>query len=289
MPVNGRDYLTLLRESALLIAACVAACLVLAGVTTLLLPKTYESSVTYFVSASGPYWGNQLAASESLQGATLAENRVKSYIELVTGPVVAERAATALGDTTPADVQSAVTASSVSDTVLFTVTVREPSQVRAVAVASAVSQAFGQLVDDLEVPSVITQQVPAVTADAILGPTQPTQPVTPRLGLNLVNGLAVGLLLGIGAAIARRSLDRTVKSVDSLREAAATPALGLIPRDKAFQSTPVLPLGRSADLRGTAAVRAEAYRRMRTVIESFDTACRALANASGATVASVGP
>jgi capsular exopolysaccharide synthesis family protein len=265
--VNVRDYFTLLRESIFLIAGVVVASILIAGGVTMVLPKTYESTVIYYVEATGPVWGQPLAASESYSGAQLAQSRVKSYMEIATGPQVAENAARNLGDTTPAAVQSALSATTTADTVLFTVTTKAPTAERAVAVASAASYSFAQLVSRLETPTIAPDQVPLATVNPFTGPTAPTAPATPDLPVNLTIGLLLGLVLGFGAAIARRAMDSSIRSVESLQDATKAAVLGVVPNDKGVLSAPVVATARREPLRGEANARAEAYRRCRTALE----------------------
>jgi polysaccharide biosynthesis transport protein len=63
----------------------------------------------------------------------------------------------------------------------------------------------------------------------------PRAPIRPNVPLNAAAGLAVGLLLGIGAAIGRAALDRTLKTPADVEENVKGTFLGLIPQ---FTDTP---------------------------------------------------
>jgi capsular exopolysaccharide synthesis family protein len=57
----------------------------------------------------------------------------------------------------------------------------------------------------------------------------PTEPVRPKPWLSVMVALGVGLLVGIGAAVAAEHLDRTVRDRGGLQAATGTTVLGLIP------------------------------------------------------------
>lgn len=270
--MNARDYLALLRERKLLISACVVAGIVIASLVTLVMPTKYASTVTFYVvAASGT--GQSSGASDNYQGAQLATDRVKSYTELLTGARVAQEAAANLGrGTTADDVMGAVSASSVENTVIITLSATDTSPLRAQQIATAVSSSFTALVRRLETTSAPAPgengadtpvQEPAVSAQVLQPPSLPDAPVSPSLPLNLAIGLVVGLLVGFGAAVVKRSLDVTVRSVDELEGLVDAPVLGTVPEDRIARHTPVpLVSGR------VGYARAEAFHRIRTALES---------------------
>ena len=60
----------------------------------------------------------------------------------------------------------------------------------------------------------------------------PGGPFKPNLMLNLLIGLGLGLLAGIGAALALEFLNDTVKTPEDVREKLHLPSLGVIPMKK---------------------------------------------------------
>lgn len=57
----------------------------------------------------------------------------------------------------------------------------------------------------------------------------PLVPLRPRVAVNIIVGVLAGLLLGIGAALARAMLDRTLKTPDEVERELGLPFLGLLP------------------------------------------------------------
>ncbi len=98
-----------------------------------------------------------------------------------------------------------------------------------------------------------------------LPPLSPSSPVVPR---NLALGLALGILLGIGAAVARHALDTKIRSEGDVAAITATSVLGVIPLDPGASSHPVV---MHDDALGA---RSEAIRRLRTNLQFVEVAHR---------------
>ncbi len=60
-------------------------------------------------------------------------------------------------------------------------------------------------------------------------PLLPNRPIKPRVPINVLFGLAMGLVLGVGAAFGRETLDRSVKTQADIESALGLTFLGLIP------------------------------------------------------------
>jgi succinoglycan biosynthesis transport protein ExoP len=101
---------------------------------------------------------------------------------------------------------------------------------------------------------------------SVVEPAVPiTDPASPRVLLNTVLAMALGLLVAVGLAFLFEYLDDTVKSPDDVREIAGAPTLGVIARMKADRK-----LGVKQHLVTLVAPRssvAEAFRTLRTNLE----------------------
>lgn len=60
-------------------------------------------------------------------------------------------------------------------------------------------------------------------------PARPKRPVTPNVPMNMLGGIAVGLVLGLGFAVGREQLDRSIKTPDDAERELELPFLGLLP------------------------------------------------------------
>lgn len=74
-----------------------------------------------------------------------------------------------------------------------------------------------------------TQSNVSVLSQAIA----PSEPTSPRLGLNFVLALFVGSLLAIGVAFLLELFDRRIRGVDDVVQAVALPVIGIMPRPTA--------------------------------------------------------
>jgi len=89
----------------------------------------------------------------------------------------------------------------------------------------------------------------------------PEDPVIPKTARNVAVGLALGVLMGIGLALLRDSLDNTVKDEEKLEEITRSGLVGSIPFDKERREEPAIPFDRD-----NSAI-AEAFRRLRTNLQ----------------------
>ena len=211
---------------------------------SLLLTPQYTAHTQLFVSTTG-----STSTSDILTGSQFSQQRVASYVRLLTGEDLAIRVIANLDlDMTPEEFAAEVTASAVPETVLLDVTVTDPSPERARDIAEGTSAEFIRLVRALEKPSGGgTSPVTVLVVDTAKLPTTPSEPQIP---LNIALGLAGGLLAGAGAALARARLDRSVKDADEASGLVGAPVIGTIVRDQALgkrHTTDHEPAGRAAE------------------------------------------
>ena len=152
-----------------------------------------------------------------------------------------------------------VTASVVPDTVLLETTVTDASPARAEAIARGLAATFPRVITALETP---TQGGPSpIKVSVVEAPALPTSPVSPRPLRNLALALVLGLLLGVGLAVLRETLDNTVKNPDDALEATGAATLGAIAYDEQTRKRPLI----VSD--SPRSVRSEAFRQLRTNLQ----------------------
>jgi polysaccharide biosynthesis transport protein len=222
-------------------------------------PSEYTAKVTLYVSAQ-----TADTAQSAYQGAQLSQQRVTSYVELVTSARVAQDVLRQIGSTEdPTDLVKKIKASSAADSVLIDVEVVDRSPQRAADIANAVARVFASLVDELERPTVAGAQPPV--AVRVVQPAAPSvRPSSAGLLELLLLGLLAGTVLGVGAALLRNALDRQVKSPAHLREAVNAPNLGTVTFDP---QVPKRPLTVHEDPQSP---RSEAFRQLRTNLQFVD-------------------
>jgi capsular exopolysaccharide synthesis family protein len=221
-----------------------------ATAVSLLVTPQYTSHTRLFVSTTG-----STSTSDVLTGSQFSQQRVASYVRLLTGEDLAARVIADLElDMTPEEFAEQVTASAVPETVLLDVTVTDPSPQRARDIAEGTSAEFIRLIRGLETPRGSgTSPVTVTVVDTAKLPARPSEPQVLR---NIVLGLAVGLLAGGGAAVVAARLDRSVKDGDEASALVGAPLVGTIQRDQALNKT------HTTDWRGDSRT-AEDYRQLR--------------------------
>jgi capsular exopolysaccharide synthesis family protein len=254
--MDVRDYARVLRLRWRLLAAIVLLGMALATLGSLLSPRIYEAKSQLFVSTSSTQGDG---TSGLAQGNQFAQQRVKSYAEIMDSPMVTGPVVQTLGlARTPAALGRQITAVAPLDTVLIDVTVRDRSAVQAQRIADAVAERFSQVVPDLEA---VPGGASAVKVSVVRPASIPGSPVSPRTTLNLALGLLVGLALGIGLVVLREALDNTIKGAHEVQRLVQLTTLGLIGFDPDAAKRPLLV---HADPHSS---RSEAFRQLRTNLQ----------------------
>lgn len=254
-----RDYVNALRKGWKIVP--VVALLVLAATAgfTLLMPKTYQSNMQFFVSTVDNANTSQLA-----QGNNFLQQRVKSYAELLKAPIVLQPVADSLGLNVPArSLAGSVNTDIPPDSVLIDVTVSYRSPQEAQRIAAAIGHQFPKTISHIETVSSIHESPVKVTLT--MDPTLQLNPVSPRPFRYLGIGLAVGVVLGLVAVIIRHMLDTKVRTKSDVEAASGgLNVIGAIPFDSDARKVPIL-----ADLNSHSA-RGEAFRSLRTNLRFVD-------------------
>jgi capsular exopolysaccharide synthesis family protein len=231
--VDLRDYLRAARQRWWLVIGVLGLAVAAAAVVTAETPPRYATTMTFFVTT--PHDG----VSDAYQGGLFSQQRVKSYADVLTSDRLAGAVASDLGNgLTTADVAGRITAKPIPDTVLLQATAVHTSPMESRRIGRAVSRQFKRLVEELETPP--GGDKPAVKVEVIAGPRLAPAPVAPRPLRNYGLAAVLGLLAGLGAAIARELLDTTVKTVETLRRVVDVPVLGAIPHDPAARRAPLI-------------------------------------------------
>lgn len=260
-----QSYLRILRKHWRVIPLVTLIILAATAGLTYVVPKTYESQLQFFVSTVDSSDNSQLA-----QGSTFLQQRVKSYSQLLESPVVLQPVIDKLHLGLDAGkLAQGVSATIPTDTVLINVTVQAASPAKANEIATAIGDQFPKAVADLE--TVSTSKSP-VKVTLTKPPTFEAVPVSPRPPRNLVLGLILGVLVGLGVAMLRHVLDtkvRTKDDVESLIEHASV--IASIPYDDRAAVSPLLLEA------GPLSTRSESFRVLRTNLAFVGTAARARA------------
>ena len=253
------SYVRALRTNWIVLVALGLVGAVLGTALYVITPPVYAGSVTFFATTPSTTDGNPL------QGDQFGQQRVNSYVKLLRSQRLAELVAEESGiEVSTSEIMQSTQGQADLNTVLFTATVSSEDQDQAFALAQAISTAFPALVNEIETDG--GDKPAPVSLTVVSGPSVSADPVSPRLKINVGLGLMLGLVAGALAAIARTTMDRSVRSEDEAREATGTPVLGHVPFDpKAGASTLII-----GDARKSVSVRSEAYRVLRTNLQFVD-------------------
>ncbi|MGQ4601567.1 protein tyrosine kinase [Nocardia sp. R6R-6] len=204
------DYLGIVRRRLAVLLAGLALGLALAAFQAQSMPKTYTATSTVYVSmATGT------SVADSYQGGLAAQQRVRSYLELVGSDFVLDRVIGQLGLRFSRDeLRGKVTADSPPATSLLRVTVTDSDPERARLLADEVISQFRALVDDLE--TIERTAAPAARVAVVDRAERPSAPSGPASSKLLVVGALAGLLLGGGVALLLERFDRRVRTAADL-------------------------------------------------------------------------
>jgi capsular exopolysaccharide synthesis family protein len=258
--VDLRDYALVLRKRWRLIALCTLLAIAASLAATLAATPMYQASSQLFVSTASGADGN-IAGLQ--QGGQFAQQRVKSYADIVDSENVTDAVVRDLGlEVSGRQLAEQIEASAPLDTVLINVDVTDADPVRAQAIANAVAERFSVVAPELETPE--GEEMSPVKVSVVRTAELPETPVSPRPKLNLALGLLVGLAVGVGAAVLRETLDTSVKGAEDVQEHLDLPTLGLIAYDPEAGKRPLIV---HVDPQST---RSEAFRQLRTNLQFVD-------------------
>lgn len=222
----------------------------------------YDATTRLYITIASAESGS---ATDLVQGGNAAQQRVHSYVDIVSTPRVLQPAIEELGlNTTADDLARSVRASSPNESVLLNITVRDDSPRRAADTANAIAASFTRLVtDDLEAPKT---DAPSPVSVRIVQPAlEPTDRATPQTTRSLLLGIGGGLATGILAALLRDLTDNKVRNRTSVENSTDRPLLGVIPKNRDMSRTPVYVQG------NTRSQFAESFRELRTSLRFVDT------------------
>lgn len=255
MALELQDFVKLLRGGWVIIVVTAVVGVLGGVIISLITTPLYQASTRLFVSTAS---GSSL--SELYQGNRLSQERVVSYAQLLMGETLAQRTIDKLQlNMTAQELKENVTASSKPETVLIDVKVLDPSPIRARDIANTLSDEFVGMVRELETPE--SGAAPDARVVVEQRASIPSQPVVPKTTRNILAGLGLGVLLGIGLVFLREMLDNTVKSKETLESITRSGTVGNIPLDKERRKQPAIAF------ESDNSVIAESFRKLRTNLQ----------------------
>jgi capsular exopolysaccharide synthesis family protein len=247
-----RDSLRILRKNWILIVAITLIGVLAAGVYSLLAPVKYTAQAKVFLNTSA-----DSSIQDIVSGNTLAQNRVTTYVNLLSTPAVIAPALAALGlNDSPASVAKEVSASAPLNTTIIQISVVASTPKVSADLANAIASSLTNVVKDLETTGQTNSGSP-VKLTVVQQATVPAKPSSPNIPLDLVLGLLIGLVIGIAVAVLRSVLDTRIHNEADVEEISDLPIIGGMRFDTEASAHPLIV---SDDPRST---RAEAFRALR--------------------------
>ncbi|MBI4899931.1 MAG: polysaccharide biosynthesis tyrosine autokinase [Actinobacteria bacterium] len=225
----------------------------------LMIAKTTRDPVLYSATASGLVRvGNATSAGEEQGNNQLAEDKANLYAFLVSKTPVAQEVVDELDlDVPPGAIAGRFSASVDASVNSITISAIGTTPAEARDLANAVVDAVVVVAEDVDGGSGLTTIIPLEEAQL------PGAPFTPDYENAAMKGAIGGLGLAYAFLIARRLIDRRVRSAKHVEEATGAAVLGVIPKEEV--------LGRThRGVRGDLGRAAEAFRQLRTNLRFVD-------------------
>jgi polysaccharide biosynthesis transport protein len=217
------QYLDVLRAHRVLVGLCVLAGTAGAAALAWATTPTYAAEIQLFVSAKS----RAGEVGQAYEGGLYAEQRARSYAEIISSPRGAEAVIEDLGlSENVQDVEAKIDATVPANRLLINVTVTDQSPRLAKAMADSLAAQLPVLAEELERPEGRERSPVLVT---VTQPAQlPRDPVSPQTPIYLALGALLGLAVGVGGAVLRHTQDHRIRSDAAARASAGAPVLGMI-------------------------------------------------------------
>lgn len=255
--MDFKQLFSVIRRRWFAILALTLVALAISGFLSWRATPMYESSARVFVTV------NATEGVDPVTSGVLIQSRVESYAELATSTELLDDVIDDLDlADSPEQLADRVSADVSELTSIITLTVRDTDARQAQQITDWLSSAYAEYLTQVETPEDVDRaQIIATVTDAA---SYNASPVSPRTAINLAVAGIIGLLVGLGTAVARDLLDRTVSSQEHIGEVTDAPVLASVGFDKEISGSPLL-----TDL-GSFAPRTEAFRLLRTNLQFLD-------------------
>ena len=221
--VKLRDFLLVLRTRWLIVVGCI---LVVTGVAAAL---TYTQTPLYTAQAKFYLAAKPNSSVKDSFAYVVTPADLNTYVAVLGSPVVMEPLRRNLG--LPPGTPINVSASTTGETAILQVTAVDADPVLAAKVANGTGDALAEAAD--EFTTLLRDSGTEIEATTVTPATVPSAPTSPNPPRNLLLGAFAGLLVGIGIAFVRHTLDTKVREEADIRPFSKEPMLGALPMDKA--------------------------------------------------------
>ncbi|WP_082726946.1 YveK family protein [Paenibacillus riograndensis] len=220
-----RDYFQIVRKRLWMIVSIVVVVCILAGVYSLYIKNpVYEASTKIIVNQTPT---QSTVAQLDLNQINTNIQLINTYKEIIKTPAILDVVAKNYPqfNLTAEDLLKKVNVSSVNNTQVMTLVVRDNSYQRAAEIVNAISLVFKQ-----EIPSLFNVQNVSILNEAKVDPPVAPGPVEPNVVMNLAIAFIVSLMIGLGIAFLLEYLDDTLKTEEDIEKYLGLPTIAMITR-----------------------------------------------------------
>ena len=242
-----KQYWFIIKRRLLLIVLIIAvSCLSIGIYSYYFITPQYDASAKLIVNQTKD--SSSLIPSIDLGSINTTIGLIKTYKEIIKTPrlmKIVVKEYPELG-VTHGELIGKVSVSSVNETQVMSISVRDNSYEKAANIANAVAVVFQQKIPEL-------MKVDNVSVLDKADPTESHNPVAPNAKLNIAVAFMLALMFGVGLSFLLDYLDDTVKTEEDIEKLLGVPVLTSIPRFKESDfadrnnNTPI-PVGRESNV-----------------------------------------
>ncbi len=211
------ELLNVLKKNIVMIISLGLVGLILSSVYTLfIVTPQYNASTQLLVNEKN-------GEGSSIEATDITKNlqMINTYTELIKGPAILNGVHEALEtDLSTKQLADKISITSPEGALVFLVTVTDADPYKAAEIANAVADTFqseiGTIMNSVDNVAITYKAVPNVN------------PISPSIPLNLIIGLLVGGMLGIGISFIKEFMDKTIKDASTVYQIANWNNLGEI-------------------------------------------------------------
>lgn len=194
------ELLNVLKKNIVMIISLGLVGLILASVYTLfIVTPQYDASTQLLVNEKNSE-GSTIEATDITKNLQM----ISTYTELIKGPAILNGVQEVLKtDLTTNQLADKISITSPEGALVFLVTVTDSDPYKAAEIANAVAETFqneiGTIMNSIDNVAITYKAVPNVN------------PISPNTPLNLVIGLLLGSVIGVGISFVKEFMDKTIK------------------------------------------------------------------------------
>ncbi|WP_339319196.1 Wzz/FepE/Etk N-terminal domain-containing protein [Paenibacillus sp. FSL R10-2734] len=220
-----RDYFQIVRKRLWLIVSIVVLVCGAAGVYSLYIKNpVYEASTKIIVNQTPT---QSAAAQLDLNQINTNIQLINTYKEIIKTPAILDIVTKDYPqfNITAEELLKKVNVSSVNNTQVMTLVVRDNSYQRAAEIVNAISLVFKD-----EIPSLFNVENVSILNEAKVNPTVEPGPVEPNVLMNMAIAFIVSLMIGLGIAFLLEYMDDTLKTEADIEKYLGLPTIAMITR-----------------------------------------------------------